>query len=88
MTNKTLSDKRMELFRKMCKILPDFKWGLLFEEIQNQDKEFIKQLKEEYPCVMKKRKCIEKYKHGSWINCTNCQFKFKIDKIFGDKLTK
>lgn len=43
-----LSDKRMELFREMCKILTDFKWGLLFEKIENQDREFIVRLKERW----------------------------------------
>ena len=82
MTEETLSDKIVP--QRCCKC------GLLDLQILyvKDVKKFIKQLKEEYPCVMKKRKCIEKYKHGSWINCTNCQFKFKIDKIFGDKLTK
>lgn len=41
-----LSKKRMGLFREMCKILPYFKWGLLFEKIGNQDKEFVRLLKE------------------------------------------
>lgn len=44
-----LSLKRTELYREMCKILPDFKWGLLFERIMNQDKVFIKKLKERFP---------------------------------------
>ena len=46
MKNKTLKEKREELFKKMCEILPDFKWGLLFEEIIEQDKQFIKDLKD------------------------------------------
>ena len=44
---------------------------------------FVEKLKEEYPCVMKKRKCKKTNLDGSkrLVICTNCSFKFKIDKL-------
>jgi len=80
MTNKTLSDKRMELFRKMCKILPDFNWCSLFKEIQNQDKEFIKELKE----WINEWEYYEKrfpHKETKWN-----RIKMRVDKLAGEKL--
>lgn len=45
-------------------------------------KQSIKKLKEEFPCVMKKRKCKKDYK----IICSGCKVRFKIDEHFGKKL--
>ncbi|HDK42077.1 MAG TPA: hypothetical protein ENG87_01755 [Candidatus Pacearchaeota archaeon] len=44
MKHKSLSDKRMDLYRKMCSVLRDFKWGLLFDEIKEQDKQSMKRI--------------------------------------------
>ncbi len=47
-------------------------------------KQAIKELKEKYPCCMKKRKCQKHYK----LICTHCMLNFEIDKIFGKELSK
>jgi len=45
---------------------------------------FIKRLKEEYPCVMKKRKCQKHWKN--MLVCSNCKMRWKINKLCGEKL--
>ncbi|KKK50262.1 hypothetical protein LCGC14_3126760, partial [marine sediment metagenome] len=42
-----LSEERMSFYRELCKDYPDVKWANIFEIIINQDKEFIKRLKED-----------------------------------------
>lgn len=39
---------------------------------------FIRNLKKEYPCVMKIKKC----KKGGHVICSGCRVRFKIDNIY------
>jgi len=40
-----LNERRMDLYRRLCKEYPNFKWGAIFEIIMYDDKEFIRLLK-------------------------------------------
>ena len=53
-------------------------------------REAVKELKDKYPCCMKKRKCIKDDLSNFDRNfpCTNCRFRFKIEQIFGEELVK
>ena len=73
-----LSEKRMEFYRELCQEYPNFKWGMIFQRIFEQDKEFIKRLKEELD--------------NEQVDYANLDYIYKetameiIDKLAGEKL--
>ena len=84
MTNETLSDKRERLLKLIQEKHPELTMtmGLLFRDIEQQDKAFIKRLKKEIGSYVNDKLWL--------IHQWNPEFDMNeiINKLAGDKLTK
>lgn len=69
-----LNEKRMEFYRELCKKYPNCKWGMIFDKIKTQDKEFIKLIENDLS------------KFFLWDKEMVSEINARIDKLAGDDL--